>query len=59
MIKLTITYKVTVKWWLPIYLKTLIFICYIVDSEPDYDKLTKIIMKGIDLRIVENKSKSL
>lgn len=47
MIKSEIMVEVSYKWWLIPYLNTLLFFCYLFNSEPDYEKLDKILKKAL------------
>lgn len=39
--------KVRLAWWVMPYVNTLLFFCRVFHTEPDYDKLTNIIKRGV------------
>lgn len=47
MSKSVVIIKVKVSWWVPLYLESLIFFCNTFGLQPDYDKVSDVISKGI------------
>lgn len=43
----TITVTIGLRLWFRMYLATLMFLCEAMGTEPDMDKLTKMISRGI------------
>lgn len=41
----TISIEVKSRWWLPLYLKTLMLFCQMIQREPDYGKTAALITK--------------
>ncbi len=41
----TISIEVKSRWWLPLYLKTLMLFCQMIQLEPDYGKTAALITK--------------
>lgn len=41
----TLTVEVKSRWWLPVYIKTLMFFCLMSQREPDYEKVSTFIAK--------------
>ncbi|KAB0812466.1 hypothetical protein FZI44_16895 [Cronobacter sakazakii] len=47
-----LTVEVKPRWWLSVYLRTLLFFCVITGLEPDYHKLRALIIKhGISQKL--------
>lgn len=56
-----LTVEVKPRWWLSVYLRTLLFFCVITGLEPDYHKLMALIIKhGISqkLKAVQTEEKT-
>lgn len=49
-ITMTIKVRVTVAWWLKPYLTALIFLCRLHNTEPDEEKLKRVIARAIRVR---------
>lgn len=47
----TLTVKLTVAWWLPVYLHTLALFCVTLGTQPDMDKVSRVVLKAIRIRI--------
>ncbi|WP_313083698.1 hypothetical protein [Atlantibacter sp.] len=48
----TLTVEVKSRWWLPVYIKTLMLFCLMTHREPDYEKVSAFIAKhGISQRV--------
>ena len=48
----TISIEVKSRWWLPLYLKTLMLFCQMIQREPDYGKTAALITKhGISQKV--------
>lgn len=41
----TLTIEVKSRWWLPVYIKTLVLFCLMSQREPDYKKVSAFIAK--------------
>ncbi|HCR2972332.1 hypothetical protein KGG49_13410 [Klebsiella aerogenes] len=41
----TLSVEVKSRWWLPLYFKTLMLFCQVVQREPDYEKVSAFIVK--------------
>ena len=48
----SIKLEVRVAWWFFPYLHTLIFFCFLARSEPDWEKLSKVIARALRVRAV-------
>lgn len=48
---LTITLKVKVAWWVPVYVNTIAFICRLTDQLPDEDKMAYWVQRGITIEL--------
>ncbi len=47
-----IVLEIKSRWWLPVYLRTLTLICILACREPDYDKVSKFIVRyGISQKV--------
>lgn len=46
----TVTITAHYRFWFMPYLHTLVWLCDLMGTEPDYDKLDKIIRKGIYIK---------
>jgi hypothetical protein len=46
----TITLRVTRSWWVMPYLHTLALLCAITGREPDMEKVTRTLMRGVHVR---------
>ncbi|TPD64190.1 hypothetical protein FJP64_13960 [Kosakonia cowanii] len=54
-----LTIQVKVKWWLPVYLRTLALMCLMMRCEPDYEKVRAFIVKrGISQKLMATAVKS-
>lgn len=51
MTKLTVDVKVNIAWWVPVYINMVKFFCVMMQCEPDYDKVKKIVMRGITTKV--------
>lgn len=49
--ELELTCRVEFAWWVHAYLYILEFFCYLMNSEPDYDKAAAIMAKGAKIKI--------
>lgn len=48
----TISIEVKSRWWLPLYLKTLMLSCQMIQQEPDYEKISAFTAKyGIGQKV--------
>ncbi|WP_312583051.1 hypothetical protein [Atlantibacter hermannii] len=48
----TLTVEVKSRWWLPVYIKTLMLFCLMTHREPDYEKVSAFIAKhGISQKL--------
>ena len=48
----TISIEVKSRWWLPLYLKTLMLFGHLIQREPDYEKVSAFIAKyGIGQKV--------
>lgn len=45
--EITVSFNVRIHWWVRPYLETLGFLCELFDTEPDYEKAERIVMRGI------------
>lgn len=45
-----VTFEVRFSWWLWPYLNTLLFVCMVMGTEPDIEKLERIICRAMTLR---------
>lgn len=45
MVMRTMTIEVKIRWWLPVYIKTLMLFCLMSRREPDYEKVSAFIAK--------------
>lgn len=52
MAKVQLTLKVSVAWWVWPYLAGVQLVSWIHDLEPDFDKVSKTVLKGISIDIV-------
>ncbi len=48
---LTIKLKVTIAWWVPVYVNTVAFICRLTNQLPDEDKIAYWIQRGITIEL--------
>lgn len=48
----TLTVKLTVAWWLPVYLHTLALFCMTMGTQPDTDKVSRMVMRSIRIKLV-------
>lgn len=48
---LTITVRVRVRWWLPVYLNTVGMLCQIFDMDPNWDRIDWWAARGIHVEI--------
>ena len=46
-----LTLKVTFAWWLQPYMRALVFFAVITRSEPDWDKLGRVINRAMRIRV--------
>ncbi|MDP9991982.1 hypothetical protein J2W28_001010 [Variovorax boronicumulans] len=47
----TVSVKLSVAWWLPVYLHTLALFCVTMRTQPDMDKVSRVVLKAIRIRI--------
>lgn len=47
----TVKVRVRLRWWLPLYVDTLVFFCTLFDREPDWEKFGKVVDRGIYLTV--------
>ena len=45
--------KVSHRWWLLPYLELMIFFCWLMDCDPNYDKLERVIKRGLKTKVVK------
>jgi hypothetical protein len=50
MASMTIALKVSVAWWVTVYIKMLTLFCQVTGEIPDLDKVAKVCMKGISVK---------
>lgn len=43
----TITVKIKIRWWVPVYVETLIFFCKLFRTEPDYNRVARVLERGV------------
>jgi hypothetical protein len=48
----TVKLEVRVAWWFDPYLRALIFFCFLTRSEPDWEKLHRVIARALRVRAV-------
>jgi hypothetical protein len=48
-----LTVRVRFKWWLIPYIRTLIFACYVLDTEPDWEKLERVVRLAVRIEGLE------
>lgn len=46
-----VTVEVRLSWWLRLYLQTLGFLCCVLKTEPDWERLEVWIRRGIHVRV--------
>lgn len=51
MANITLQLKVSVAWWVPLYLRTLALVCLTMGTQPDRDKIWRVIRRGISVRM--------
>lgn len=44
--------EVSVAWWVPVYINLLAFVCAVMRSDPDPEKVERMIQRGIKLKAV-------
>lgn len=48
----TIVLELKTRWWVPVYLRTLMMFCILIRQEPDYDKVAGFIVRhGISKKV--------
>lgn len=50
MAEATFTIRVSIAWWLWPYLDLLCFFCWVMDREPDEEKLERTILRALRVR---------
>ena len=45
-----LTLEVRYRWWLKLYLYGVVWMVYVMDIEPDWDKVERAIAKGVIVR---------
>lgn len=53
---LTVEVRVRARWWVPVYLRTLAFLCVLFDAEPRMDRVVRTLTRWgltVDLRCGE------
>ena len=45
-----VTVSIRVAWWLVLYIHVLVFFCKLMETEPDDEKLAKVIERGIKVK---------
>lgn len=53
MVKIELTLTVKLAWWVMPYVQTLILFCKLMNTEPDMDKVEKIIHKGLIVGVMK------
>lgn len=53
--KCRIKCEVSIAWWVPIYIETLVIFCNTFGLEPDIEKLNRIIAIGTKVRIANDR----
>ncbi|OJB35368.1 hypothetical protein BGV48_00110 [Burkholderia ubonensis] len=41
------TFRVRTAWWLPLYIRSLIVWCRLTRAEPDYERVRRVVARGI------------
>lgn len=48
---LTLNLTARTAWWVPLYLRGMAFFCALMGTEPNWDKVEKVVLKGVRLKI--------
>jgi hypothetical protein len=43
--------EVVLAWWVMPYAQTLAFVCALMGTEPDWDKLERVVMRGARVKV--------
>lgn len=43
--------KITLAWWLPLYVKVLTLACMLTGLEPDWDKVERTVKRAVRMRL--------
>ena len=53
MVAKSLNFVVRRAWWLPLYLHGMALTCTLMGTEPDWDKVTKVVLKGMRIKLGE------